>query len=819
MNPVLTSCLAAVLAGVALSWLFPGLLRPVWWVLVRILYRFSVYGRERIPASGGHLIVCNHVSYVDWLVLWAACPRRLTFVLWSGYHRNPLLRFVLSWVRGRAVAIDERTDHPHAVAESLQKVADALDAGQAVLMFPEGRLTRSGHLLPFGRGVEMVLRRTRTDVPVIPACTDGLWGSVFSYEGGRVFWKLPKEFRPHVAVTFGLPLSKYADSVGRAVPFLPSPLAGEGGERGAAEPPGEGNKASRVPSTGSLREPPSPARGEGEGPVVPASELRLAVQELAADCATRQSEFIPLLHRTFVRCAVRLWNLFRPCVVDNAAGEKILNWGKTFVAAMAVTRYLRRRVGDSPNVGVWLPTGLGSALANLAIAFLGRASVNLNYTAGADPLRSAARQAGLRLVVTSKRFLLRFPLDLPDDVERVYLEDVLASATKWEQIRTFLMAVLLPGWFIDRFVLGLHRHRPDDTLTIVFSSGSTGEPKGVVLTHRNVASNVDSAIRTISIRRSDVLLGVLPFFHSFGYTVCLWAPLVASAKAVYHPDPRAAKEVGVLTKKHAVTLFISTATFLRFYIRRCNPDDFRSLRILICGAEKLPVKLQDEFREKFGMLPLEGYGCTELSPVVSTNLPDLPGQTLNTRGTVGQPIIGVCVRAFTAEGREPLPTGVEGVLCGKGPNVMGGYLNQPHKTNEAVREGWYFTGDVGLVQPDGFIKITGRVSRFAKIAGEMIPLERVEEELHDAYGGGDRVLAVAAVPDERRGERLVVLYLAEADTRMFGLLEALPGRGLPNLWVPDARDCHRVDALPLLGSGKLDLKRVGELAKELASNV
>jgi acyl-[acyl-carrier-protein]-phospholipid O-acyltransferase/long-chain-fatty-acid--[acyl-carrier-protein] ligase len=383
------------------------------------------------------------------------------------------------------------------------------------------------------------------------------------------------------------------------------------------------------------------------------------------------------------------------------------------------------------------------------------------------------------------------------------------------------MALLLPAWFVERFVLGLHRHRPDDLLTIVFSSGSTGEPKGVILTHRNIASNVDAAVRTIRIARTDKLMGVLPFFHSFGYTVCLWAPLVAAATAILSPDPRAAKEVGAIIKKHGATIFLSTATFMRFYLRRCEPDDFRTIRILICGAEKFPVKLQDEFQARFGLLPLEGYGCTELSPVASVNLPavtvDGETQECNVRGTVGRPIVGVAVRAFTQEDCQPLPTGAEGVLCAKGPNVMAGYLHQPEKTKEAVRDGWYNTGDVGLVRPDGFIQITGRISRFAKIGGEMVPLERLEEELHDLYGGGDRVLAVAAVPDEKRGERLVVLVLPEAAEGIGGLLDKLASRGLPNLWVPDARDCYPVKELPTLGSGKLDLKRVGELARELAA--
>ena len=712
-----------------------ALARLVAALLARVLYRLGVYGRERVPRSGGCLVLCNHASYADWFVVRAALPR------------TP------------AVVVDE-PEPPEAV---LKRAVDALARGRLVLMFPEGRVTRSGHLLPFGPAVERLLALAPADVAVIPAGTDGLWGGWFSYHGGRAFRKRPRAFRPHVGVLFAEPVPKGLS----------------------------------------------------------AANLRLAVQEAAADCAVRQADFVCLVHRAFVRNAAKFRNLFRPCVVDNAVGERILTWGKMYVGAVCVTNYLRPKVQADANVGVWGPTGVGSALANLAIAFLGKTSVNLNYTAGTDAVRSAVRQAGVRLVVTSKRFLLRVPLDLPPEVERVYLEDVLESVTKGQRIRAFLSVLLLPGWVLDRFVLGLHRHQPDDTLTLVFSSGSTGEPKGVILTHRNVGSNVDAAVRTIQIRSDDTLFGVLPFFHSFGYTVCLWAPLVAAATAVYYPDPRGAKEVGQIVRKNRATLMLSTATFLRFYLRRCDAGDFATVRLLICGAEKLPVKLQDEFRAKFGILPLEGYGCTELSPVVSTNLFDTTAdgftQTCNVRGTVGQPLAGLCVRAFTQEGREPLPVGEDGVLCGKGPNVMAGYLHQPGKTKEAVRDGWYYTGDVGRIEPEGFIRITGRVSRFAKIAGEMVPLERIEEELLDLYGGGDRVLAVAAVPDEARGERVVVLVLPEAADRLPDLLDRLGDRGLPNLWVPDRRDCYPVEGLPLLGSGKLDLKRVGELAVVLAS--
>ena len=314
-----------------------------------------------------------------------------------------------------------------------------------------------------------------------------------------------------------------------------------------------------------------------------------------------------------------------------------------------------------------------------------------------------------------------------------------------------ILAVLfLPAIFLEYVVLGLGRHKLDDIATIIFSSGSTGEPKGIPLTHRNLASNMAAGTDHLSLVQKDRLLGVLPFFHSFGYTVILWMPLQVGAWAVFYPDPRQAKEIGELCKKHRCTGFLSTATFLRFYLRRCEPDDFRTLRILICGAERLPPALATEFEKKFGVLPTEGYGCTELSPIISADVADVEiagiKQIRNKIGTVGQPISGVACRLVDPETDKPLPQGVEGMLQVKGPNLTPGYLGRPDMTAKVIKDGWYTTGDMAKIDEDGFITITGRLSRFAKVAGEMVPLERVEEDMHAILGTNDRVLAVTACP-------------------------------------------------------------------------
>jgi acyl-[acyl-carrier-protein]-phospholipid O-acyltransferase/long-chain-fatty-acid--[acyl-carrier-protein] ligase len=328
-------------------------------------------------------------------------------------------------------------------------------------------------------------------------------------------------------------------------------------------------------------------------------------------------------------------------------------------------------------------------------------------------------------------------------------------------------------------------------------------------------------VQATTLSGSDRALGVLPFFHSFGYTVTLWAPLQVGASAVYHPDPRQAKEIGELCRKYRCTIYLSTATFLRFCLKKCEPDDFRSVRILVCGAEKLPQSLAQTFHEKFGVLPLEGYGCTELSPAVAANMPDLEigrfCHLSNRPGSIGPPLPGVACRVVHPDTGQDLPIGAEGLVLSYGANVMQGYLNRPDLTHQVLRDGWYTTGDMGRIDADGFVTLTGRLARFAKVGGEMVPLERIEEELHDLLDTSDRVCAVTCVPDHARGERVVVLYVTHLDLDVRSWCQRLTDRGLPNLWVPGERDFFPVPEIPILPSGKIDLKRVKETALKLTA--
>ncbi len=732
------------------------MLHWVAWLLARVLYRLRVVGRDHLPASGGVLLVSNHVSYVDWLAIMGACPRPVRFVIAANFLRNPWFGWVLRLVR--VIPLD-RTGGPKSLRRSLEAATEALRDGEMICVFPESYPTRNGVMLSFRRGFEQVAQAT--SAPVVPVYLDQLWGSIFSYYGGRLFWKRPRRRKWPVTVAFGRP----------------------------------------------------------QASDISAATVRQLIQVMSADVAKQRTAAILPVHRQFIRSAAR--HPFRPCLIDTTRGPQpvVLNRGKVLAGAVCLARWLRPRLGPEPMVGVWLPQSVGGVVANVALALLHRTPVNLNYTAGLDNVRSAARQCGLKVVVSSKRFLARYALDLGPDIQVIPLEDAVAEVTSFQRLAVYVRTILLPGWLLDR-LLGLGDHKPSDLATVIFSSGSTGEPKGVMLTQQNIAANIEAFMDYVQFTHRDHVLGILPFFHSFGYTVTLWGALMAQARTVFHPDPRAAKEVGELCRTYGCTLMAATATFLRLYLRRCQPDDFKTMRLLVCGAEKLPPPLIEEFKARFGVEPLEGYGCTELSPVVSVNIPDrtVNGVTQVGKkvGTIGHALPGVAPKIVDPETLEPRDFGEEGLLFVTGPNVMRGYLGRDDLTAAKVRDEWYDTGDVGKLDADGFITLTGRLARFAKIGGEMVPLELLEEEMHKALGTADRVLAVVAVPDKKRGERIVVLYLPQIKESIPALPKLLRDRGLPNLWIPDERDCYSVSELPVLGSGKLDLQRLKDLALERA---
>lgn len=506
-------------------------------------------------------------------------------------------------------------------------------------------------------------------------------------------------------------------------------------------------------------------------------------------------------------------NLWRKKVADSSGAA--LSGGRLLAQTLAVRSLLRREVlaAGEEHVGILLPPSVAAVLMNTALTVDRRVPVNLNYTAPSDVLNSSMAQCGIRHVMTSRRLLERFPLKL--DAEMVFAED-LKQRVRWPDKLAAAAAWLLPAAALERW-LGLSTVRPDDAATIMFTSGSTGVPKGVVLTHANIASNLAGINHLIHISRRDVLLGVLPMFHCYGYTATLWTALTLDAQAVYHYTPLEPRQIGALCRKHGGTLLIATPTFLRSYLRRCEPEDLRTLEVVFGGAERLPPELAAAFHERFGVLPVEGYGATELSPVVAGNVPPArdpsPGKSGNRAGTIGRPLLGVEVKVIDLDSGADLPAGWQGMLLVRGPSVMKGYLSRPDLTAEVMRGDWYVTGDVAVIDADGFITITGRTSRFSKIGGEMVPHIGVEAAVRKAIGDDDHEtqLAVTAVCDVSRGERLVVLHTG-LRLPPLDICRAMVSGGVPPLWVPSPDSFRQVAAIPLLGTGKLDLTGLKELA-------
>ncbi len=313
-------------------------------------------------------------------------------------------------------------------------------------------------------------------------------------------------------------------------------------------------------------------------------------------------------------------------------------------------------------------------------------------------------------------------------------------------------------------------------------------------------------------------MGILPFFHSFGFTGTLCLPAATGIGVVFHPNPLDSRAIGALVSKYAVTFLLATPTFLNAYTRRCEPEEFGSLRFVMAGAEKLPERIAQAFEDRFGIRPLEGYGCTECSPAVTVNTIDFRARIVPPGGRKARQHRASAAgndREDRGSRNAPdhWPSNQPGLLLVRGPNVMQGYLNQPEKTAEVLRDGWYNTGDIAVVDEDGFLRITDRLSRFSKIGGEMVPHIKVEDKLHELAAATEQVFVVTAVPDERKGERLMVLHTLPEE-KLKETLELLAKCDLPALWRPRPDQFVRVEKLPYLGTGKLDLRRARELALE-----
>jgi len=756
------------------------------WIL-RLIYRVKVTGLEHIPERGAAVLVGNHSNWIDgalWLIL---IPRRLRMLAWAGNFNHPIMRFLAAYCRVILI-----TGGPKSIIKGLKHAADSANRGYVVGLFPEGLISKTGQINAFKPGMMKIL--DRANVPVIPVYVDQIWGSIFTYAGGKALWRWPRTWRHRITLTIGKPMSD------------PSDL----------------------------------------------HKIRQAVMNLSADAvANRQPPFMAPPRRMIKRCKQRL---FRKKVYDSTGVD--LTGGQLLMRIVILRRLLSKHVlgRDENTVGVLLPPSSGGLITNAALALDRRVAVNLNYTVSSGILNQCIEQAGIQHVLTSRKVMDKFNFDLKTQL--VFLEDLREKLTAWDKLAGIAAAYAVPGALLAR-CYQLHKTQPDDLLTIIFTSGSTGMPKGVMLTHQNIASNADGMDQVVHLRSNDVVLGVLPFFHSFGFLATLWAPLYHDVGGCYHFSPLDARQIGKLVKKNQVTFLLATPTFLRSYFRKCTPEQFSSLDVVVTGAERLPPDLQQAFEDKFGIRPVEGYGATELSPVVSLNVP--PSRSIEKfgddcrDGSVGRPIPNVAAKILDLDHGQELGVDQPGMLWIKGPNVMQGYLHQPELTAKVIQDGWYQTGDVAKIDADGFIHITGRISRFSKIGGEMVPHLTIEEHLGQALQvlkpprpeshdpkqpnepptsvagkseeideqendepGQEIEVAVTALDDPRKGERLIVLH-TRTPVPVENMIQYLKDQQLPNIYIPSANSFFQVESIPLLGTGKLDLHGIKKLAEQLVN--
>jgi len=720
------------------------LIRFVLWLLTHTIYRIRIRGQEHVPFRGPALLVCNHVSFVDGLLVGACVQRFIRFLVFSDFFKIK----GVGWFLKKMKAIPISAGNRRGMVQSIEKARESLKEGHVVCIFAEGAISRTGNMLPFKRGFERMVKEI--DVPIIPVHLDGLWGSIFSFEKGGFFFKWPRKIPYPVTISFGAPLPSSAT----------------------------------------------------------AQTVRQAVMELGSEAVRFRRAKDDLLHLRFIRSAKSAWK--RVCMSDSTG--KRLTYGKTLIGAFLLSKKIRQKCRNEKMVGLMLPSSVGGALANIATLLAGKVPVNLNFTAGREAVDSAVQQCGIKTVLTSRIFITKADLEPRD--EFVYLEDLAKIMKPVEKIVQAILLYLLPAQWIQKIYCP-EKADPNLLATVIFSSGSTGEPKGVMLSHHNVLSNVESLAQLFWVTRKDTMMGVLPFFHSFGFTGTLWFPLISGFGAVYHPNPMEANKIGALVLKHKATILISTPTFYKAYIRRCSKEEFASLRYALVGAEKLRKTLALAFREKYDLGLLEGYGCTELAPVVCVNVDDVRHGPEFQKGsvpeTVGHPVPGVALKVVDPDTGEGLPIGQEGLLLVKGPNLMMGYLNQPDKTEEVVQKDWYNTGDIAAIDGDGFVRITDRLSRFSKIGGEMVPHIKIEEVISGILGTEE--CAVSAVPDEQKGERIVCFYV-KPDTTPGALWKQLKEQNLPKLWLPKRENLYPVETLPVLGTGKRDLKALKAMALE-----
>jgi len=751
----------SIVGAIGAMWKIPqSFARYIVRLLIGGRYKMRVQGLKNMPGRGGVLLLGNHISWIDWAMLQIASPRPIKFVMHRDFYERWYLKWFLELVG--AIPIGGR-----ATKSAMKKIEQLLNAGEVVCVFPEGVISRTGHLAEFQRGYETAIADTKSNTQIIPFYLRGLWGSRFSRSNEALSGNNKKKLKRDIIVAFGKPLSK-----------------------------------------------------DTKAEAVKAKVFELSIQSW--DSYTKNLESLPEAWIDTVKSN-------GSAMATAELGSEPVSHVRLLTVAVAFSRRIKANSPET-NVGILLPSVTGGAIANLAAMLVGKVVVNINYYASVEAQLGAIEKAEIKSIYTSRKFIVKLE-QRGIDIQRVldgskvfYLEDLKENIGKLELLSTLIAVKLLPADILK--VLFCVRKKVTEPAAILFSSGSEGAPKGVVLSHQNIIANAKQAAEVLNVDSDDVLMGCLPLFHAFGLTVGLFLPAVIGIPVVYHPDPTDAINVAKAIKRFNATIFCGTSTFLRLYTRNSliHPLMLESLRMIVAGAEKLSPDVKQAFQLKFNRELFEGYGVTETAPVASVNIPnkmdptDYSVQLGNKEGTVGMPLPGTSFRIVDPDTLEELAVGEEGLVVVGGSQVMLGYLNDLQKTNEVIYEQdgirWYKTGDKGKLDEDGFLTIVDRYSRFAKLGGEMISLGAVEQTVRDVLADAELEVVAVNLPDEKKGEK--VILLVGLDNNADQIRHKMIEHKISPLMIPAV--VYEVDEVPKLGSGKTDFGTAKKLAVELASS-
>ncbi len=730
-------------------------------LVIGMKYDLEVFGVKHIPNSGGVLFLGNHVSWIDWAVILMSCPREVRFVIYKPIYN----KWYLTWIFKlfKAIPISSASSK-----STLQTIAKELDNGSAVVLFPEGAITRNGHLGEFKKGFEKILELTTTDVKVVSFYIRGLWESMFS----RASKKVKNSSRTNrVSVSFSKAISKQS-----------------------------------------------------------ATTLRIKKEVMTLSrCSWR--EHIRNLDTLTQEIFKRLKEVGSKFIFADSTGLE-LSGNRFLTASILFKKTLKKRVQEQ-NVGILLPSTAAGAFINFSVLLKGKTVVNINYTAQIEQIVASLNKADVKKVISSKNFIEKLKLKgidltaLDKSFELIYVEDLKAEISKISGILTLLFVKFMPTKLLQCFYI--KNIKKDDTVAILFSSGSEGVPKGIELTSDNILGNAQQISGLLNADDNDIIIGSLPIFHAFGITVTTFLPLIEGIKCVAHPDPTDGLGIGKLVAKYKGTIMAGTSTFYRLYTKnsKVHPLMFESLRLVVAGAEKLREDVRVDFKKKFSKDIYEGYGVTETTPVATCNLPntlspEFEVQTGSKIGSVGLPIPGTFVKIVDPDSFKELEVGKEGMILISGIQVMKGYLKDEQKTSEVLKNIngniFYVTGDKGRIDDDGFLTIVDRYSRFAKLGGEMISLGAVEEGVSKIISEDEDSqidFAATCVEDEKKGEKIVLL-ISNISKEELDILKQKILKNFDNkLMIPSLY--YIVEDIPKLGTGKKDFNSVKKFAINLSN--